>query len=754
MGRLLTIAIGGLAVLAVAAWLAVFTAGRGTFGELETGGTPDPDRRAPAAVASAGAARADAAREIGASADKQILFGDLHAHTTFSRDAFTFSLPMVGGEGAHPPADACDFARHCAELDFWSINDHAEDLTPRQWRETVAATRQCEAIAGGDEPDLVSFLGWEWTQAGTVPANHWGHKNVVLRHLDDDRIPRRPIGATRPPGGLDVGRMGTLARGAAALAMGGRFHDWAAFLTEPEGVPRCDADTPVQDLPDDCIELAATPADLFRKLDEWGHDALVIPHGTTWGAYTPPGSSYDKQLDGAMHDPDRQRLVEIYSGHGTSEVYRPWRSSLEEDGATICPAPSPGYLPSCWRAGEIIEERCLAEGETEAECASRAAEARAHYLAGGIPGHLVVPGARAEDWLDSGQCQDCREPAFNYRPAGAAQYLLALGGFDGPGAAPRRFRLGFMASSDNHFARPGSGYKEKHRRGMTESVGASRDPDALGPLASIIAPPDRPPAARSLDFETALEGVAGFQLIETERSVAFLLTGGLIAVHAEARGRDAIWNAMDRREVYGTTGPRMLLWFDLLNPPGSTGATAPMGSEVSGVSAPIFQARAVGSFEQLPGCPEATAERLSASELKRLCKGDCYHPSDERRVITRIEVVRIRPQVHPDEDVADLIEDPWRSFACDPHPEGCSVVFGDPDFAASGREAVYYVRAFEAPTPGINAGNLRCERDAEGRCTGVSLCPGPDGAADECLSEHEPRAWSSPIWLDVDPSAS
>ena len=86
---------------------------------------------------------------------ESILFGDLHVHSTVSSTAWREPAP-AGGDGTHPQADACDFARWCSGLDFFSLTDHAESLTPRIWQDTLASLRDCQARAGETgAPDLL-----------------------------------------------------------------------------------------------------------------------------------------------------------------------------------------------------------------------------------------------------------------------------------------------------------------------------------------------------------------------------------------------------------------------------------------------------------------------------------------------------------------------------------------------------------------------------------------------------------------------
>ena len=727
MRRTLVLVVLAVALVATALGVA---ASRGAFGERQTGGEVTAVARDPVPAP---------ARASYAEAPTQILFGDLHVHTTFSFDAFNISLPMYQGEGSHPPADACDFARFCSRLDFWSINDHAEGLTPREWRETKRAVRACDDVAGeSGDPDLVTFLGWEWTQIGRTPADHYGHKNVILRDLEEGAVPARPIASRDSlfPGDFDPfgGAMRLLLIATAGGDRGRQpYHDFARFLEDRKHVPTCaDDEDPRSDAA--CKVSAPTPTELFTRLDAWGFPYLVIPHGNTWGFYTPPRSSWDAQL-AAHRDPERHEpLIEVFSGHGNIEQYRDW-SALEVDdaGALVCPAPSAGYVPECWRAGEIIRARCLGAGESEATCEARAEETRRRHVAAEDAGHLVVPGAEVADWLDAGQCTDCYMPAYNHRPGGSVQYGLAIRNFGDPGA-PKRFRWGLIGSSDVHTARPGTGYKELMRRRMTDA--------GLGNLG----PPPVINAADPEPFPRAVEDIPA-PTPYFERFASFFGAGGLVAVHSTGRDRTAIWEALGRKQVYGTSGDRILLWFDLLD---EAGEARPMGSSVASRATPRFTVRALGAFEQKPGCPPDAARALGAERLEHLCRGECYHPSDRRRRIDRIEVVRIRPQQHAGEPVVDLIEDPWRILPCDGAGPGCSATFDDPEYADAARDTVYYVRAIQEATPTLNGDQLRCTRDASGACVEVDPCFASDPTAyeDDCLAPAEERAWSSPIFVD------
>jgi hypothetical protein len=741
-----------LLLAAIAIVAAVYVAGAllGGYGELHGPGAVTRATIPAEVVASRARTRAEAAEAIGGN-EKLILFGDLHVHTTYSTDAFLWTLPVLGGHGARPLADACDFARFCSSLDFWSINDHAEALTPRKWRETKESIRECNAVAGAEgDPDVFAFLGWEWTQVGQTAEAHYGHKNVVLRDLEDDAVPARPIDS----GGFTKTVLGDIPLG---IRIGPalydfenrqRYYDFDAFAREIAATPPCPTGVDTTALPLDCSESAETPGELFEKLAQWGHESLVIPHGTTWGFYTPADASWNKQLSAAQHDPSRQRLIEVFSGHGNSEEFRDWTPvEVDADGGLRCPEPRRDYLPSCWRAGEIIRQRCVNDGRPDDECEALARRTRELYVQAGQGGRNVVPGETAPEWLDAGQCRDCFQPAFNYRPGGAAQYIAALSSFDAP-AGPERFRFGFIASSDVHSARPGTGYKEYERTRMTEQRGAPT-PEQARMLAGDPEPPTVEPRAYD---PASVTGLGAFRAAETERQNSFWLTGGLVAVHAERRSRDGIWNALQRKETYGTSGPRILLWFDLVNPPDGE-MPLPMGAEVALGVAPEFEVRAAGSFEQKPGCPEFSANALPAERLETICRGECYHPSDDRRLITRIEIVRIRPQARAGEPIAPLIEDPWRTFHCPPNREGCRVRFDDPDFRILGRDTVYYARAIEEKSLAVNAAGLRCTYDAEGNCVSMNPCWGDwrTPASDECLSETEERAWSSPIYVDWRP---
>jgi len=724
----------GIVVLLVLLGVVVLLALPGwdrTAGEIEGG------RRPREAVAQQEDLRRRAAERVGAQTAKQVLFGDLHVHTTFSIDGLIFQTALFGGEGVHPPADACDFARYCSAVDFFSINDHAEGLTPARWNETIESIRQCNARAGDPAtPDLVAFVGYEWTQVGETPETHYGHRNVIFPGLAEGELPDRPISALAP-GTMDPARGPAMlaARAAGALIDGvlggvGQFLWLAAEMGE---VPECKAGVPSPELPPGCHESAQTPGELQEKLAQWDLETLVIPHGLAWGVHAPPGARLDESLAPDQHEPGTERLLEVFSGHGNSEEFRDLPTHVTDAaGEPICPAPTEDFLPCCWRAGEIMRERC---GDLpEAECEARVREARRLALEAGTSPHLVFPDTRAEDWLDCDQCRDCFKPAMTLRPRQSAQYSLAAGA-----------RWGFIASSDVHKARPASGYKQFERLKMTDARGyASPRLDSLV-RPRVMGDPEDPQQPQK-----AVGGARLRTLLDVEREASFMYPGGAVAVHAAGRDRRAIWDALARKEAYGTSGPRILLWFDLRNGPEGS---VPMGGEAVLDEPPAFEVRAVGDFVQRPGCPVESVRGLSAERLESLCAGECYHPGTTRHPIVAVEVIRILERRSADEDPASLIEDPWLRFDCAPDPTGCTVRFRDPEYpelAAQGRSAAYYVRALQEATPAINGDTLRTRFDAEGRAVAVEPCHGSWRTPfdEDCLAPVHERAWSSPIFID------
>lgn len=91
---------------------------------------------------------------------------------------------------------------------------------------------------------------------------------------------------------------------------------------------------------------AATLPELWEALA--AGEALTIPHHT--GAF-PGGVRWDH------HDPDFQRNIEIYSGHGLSEAYQPEHPLAFEQSDFSAPrqsSPGPQFAQDAWIAGLVL----------------------------------------------------------------------------------------------------------------------------------------------------------------------------------------------------------------------------------------------------------------------------------------------------------------------------------------------------------------------------------------------------------------
>ena len=216
--------------------------------------------------------------------------------------------------------------------------------------------------------------------------------------------------------------------------------------------------------------------------------------------------------------------------------------------------------------------------------------------------------------------------------------------------------------------------------------------------------------------------------------------GGLIGVWAEENARDAIFDAMQRKEVFGTSGPRIEPRFyggwglqpglcggadvvgDVL---GRGGLAVPMGGDLPprmGEGGPTFAVWA----SRDPGTPEAPGGLLQRLQI---VKGWVDDAGD----------------VH--EEVVDVAGGPNGAdvdpATCAPRGSGYDSLCGvwrDPEFDPA-RRAVYYARVIENPS---------C-RYHTWQCLDLPEGDRPAGCDDDLMQDvQQERAWTSPIWYTPD----
>lgn len=273
------------------------------------------------------------------------------------------------------------------------------------------------------------------------------------------------------------------------------------------------------------------------------------------------------------------------------------------------------------------------------------------------------------------------------------------------------FKLGILAATDTHNGTPGD-VEEYDYQGWAGAADASRE-------------------ARLATSESAINATNYLQSNP----------GGLAGVWAEENSRDAIFDAMKRRETFGTSGPRITARFfggwdypeTLCAEPGLVGQGYAEGVPMGG---------------DLPRRPEAATGPVFVVSAMR----DVGTPEHPGGLLQRAQIVkgwiddggRFHQDVY---DVAGGDNDATVDGAtCQPRGAGHNslcAVWTDPEFDPD-RNAVYYVRVLENPSCRWSA--QQCLAEAADPATRAHSGGCDDSTVPKTIQE---RLWTSPIWYEA-----
>ena len=224
----------------------------------------------------------------------------------------------------------------------------------------------------------------------------------------------------------------------------------------------------------------------------------------------------------------------------------------------------------------------------------------------------------------------------------------------------------------------------------------------------------------------------GVKVMDWEVSAA-----GYAAVWATENTREAIFDAMQRRETYATTGPRMAVRFfggwdfepgdahNRLPAAIGYGKGVPMGGDLTDAPKGKTPAFLVAALKDPIG---ANLDRIQIIKGWLDAKGEVHEKIYD---VVWGDAEKRKPgkdgKLPPVGNTVDLDNATWTNTIGDPE---LIVVWKDPDFDASQR-AFYYTRVLEIPTPRWTA--------YDAKRFGVKPLPGTTMVIQE-------RAYTSPIW--------